>query len=72
MLPCSWLEMWLIHKQASHIEMTPDEPFYLLDDGTAVPPPNFFLRLDRAIQVPLQPDWTTHLWLGGRQSDLIR
>ncbi len=72
MLPCGWLEMWLIHKQASHIEMTPDTPFYLLDDGTAVPPPQLLPHARPRHSGALQLNWTTHLWMGGRQSDLIR
>ena len=39
-LPCGWLEMWLIHHQASIEKMLIDEPFYVLDNETAVPPPN--------------------------------
>lgn len=70
-LPCGWQELWLIHKQASAAEMTPGEPFYVLDDATAVPPSTFFPMLDRAIQLPLQAAWARDLWLLGRQARLI-
>lgn len=70
-LQCGWTEMWLIHKQASAVEISPEQPFYVLDDATAVPPQNFFLMLDRALELPLQSAWARDLWLIGRQEKLI-
>ena len=41
-LPCGWANHILIHKQASLKEMNPEQPFYLLDDGTQPIPPLFY------------------------------
>ncbi len=70
-LPCGWLEMWLIHKQASITAMSPTEPFYIIDDATAVPPDTFFPMINRSLSTPMLSPWATYLWLSGRQEDLI-
>ncbi|MCP5096741.1 MAG: hypothetical protein GY943_14405 [Chloroflexi bacterium] len=55
-LLCRWLEMWLIHKQASFQQLNPERPFYFLHDATNQPnATTFFTLLDRALQTPLLP-----------------
>jgi hypothetical protein len=70
-LPCGWHHMVLIHKQASLKEMNPEQPFYLLDDGRQPIPPLFYPMLNKALALPLLPDWCDYLWQSGRQQRLI-
>jgi hypothetical protein len=52
-LPCGWTSTALIHKQASLKEMNPEQPFYLLDDGTRPIPPLFYAMLNKSLALPL-------------------
>jgi hypothetical protein len=61
----------LIHKQASLQEMSPQEPFYLLDDGQQAIPPLFYPMLNKCLAVPLLEEWAGYLWEEGRARDLI-
>jgi hypothetical protein len=70
-LPCGWHHLILIHKQASLKEMNPEQPFYLLDDGRQPIPPLFYPMLNKALALPLLPDWSDYLWQNGRQRKLI-
>lgn len=70
-LPCGWVNWALIHKQASLKEMNPEEPFYLLDDGRRRLPALFYPMLNKALALPLLPDWSDYLWQSGRQRQLI-
>ena len=70
-LPCGWVDWILLHKQASLKEMNPDQPFYLLDDGTEPIPPLFYPMLNRCLAVPVLPEWSTYLWVCGRERELI-
>jgi hypothetical protein len=65
-LSCGWTDHILIHKQASLKEMNPEQPFYLLDDGTQPIPPLFYAMLNKALALPLLPDWAGYLWENGR------
>ncbi|MCB0581865.1 MAG: hypothetical protein KDD10_21475 [Phaeodactylibacter sp.] len=72
-LPCGWLELWLIHKQASAQLLNPERPFYFLHDATNQPVAHtFFILLNKALQTPMLPDWTEYLWTTGRSEHLIR
>jgi hypothetical protein len=71
-LPCGWTDYILIHKQASLREMNPEQPFYLLDDGTRPIPPLFYAMLNKALALPLVPDWSGYLWEHGRECKLIK
>ena len=70
-LPCGWADQILIHKQASLKEMNPEQPFYLLDDGTQPIPPLFYAMLNKALALPLLPNWAEYLWANGRLQKLI-
>jgi hypothetical protein len=70
-LPCGWADHILIHKQASLKEMNPEQPFYLLDDGTQPIPPLFYPMLDKCLALPLLPEWAGYLWENGRVCNLI-
>ncbi|MBK7916792.1 MAG: hypothetical protein IPJ94_11145 [Chloroflexi bacterium] len=70
-LPCGWQHTALIHKQASLREMNPERPFYLLDDGTQPIPPLFYAMLNKALALPLLPEWAGYLWANGREGKLI-
>ncbi|MBX3058839.1 MAG: hypothetical protein KF770_20430 [Anaerolineae bacterium] len=70
-LPCGWANHILIHKQASLKEMNPEEPFYLLDDGTQPIPPLFYPMLNKCLALPLLPEWAGYLWENGRTRKLI-
>lgn len=70
-LPCGWANHILIHKQASLKEMNPEQPFYLLDDGTQSIPPLFYPMLNKCLAVPVLEEWTEYLWENGRQRNLI-
>jgi hypothetical protein len=70
-LPCGWHHLVLIHEQASLKEMNPEQPFYLLDDGRQPIPPLFYPMLNKALALPLLPEWSDYLWQHGRQQRLI-
>jgi hypothetical protein len=70
-LPCGWANHILIHKQASLKEMNPEQPFYLLDDGTQPIPPLFYPMLNKCLALPLLPEWAGYLWENGRAHKLI-
>lgn len=70
-LPCGWANHILIHKQASLKEMNPEQPFYLLDDGTRPIPPLFYPMLNKCLALPLLPEWAGYLWENGRERNLI-
>jgi len=70
-LPCGWANHILIHKQASLKEMNPEQPFYLLDDGTQPIPPLFYPMLNKCLALPLLPEWAGYLWENGRAHELI-
>jgi hypothetical protein len=70
-LPCGWANHILIHKQASLKEMNPEQPFYLLDDGTQPIPPLFYPMLNKCLALPLLPEWAGYLWENGRRRNLI-
>lgn len=70
-LPCGWADHILIHKQASLKEMNPEQPFYLLDDGTQPIPPLFYSMLNKCLALPLLPEWAGYLWENGRTRNLI-
>ncbi|MAU00680.1 MAG: hypothetical protein CL608_26345 [Anaerolineaceae bacterium] len=70
-LPCGWADHILIHKQASLKEMNPEQPFYLLDDGTGPIPPLFYPMLNKCLALPLLPEWAGYLWENGREHNLI-
>ncbi|MCA9962701.1 MAG: hypothetical protein KC423_00600 [Anaerolineales bacterium] len=69
MLPCNWLEMWIIHKQASYQTVTPaDKHLYFItptnQPQTAVSH-TFYLFLNKALATPLLPAWADYLWFRG-------
>ena len=70
-LPCGWADHILIHKQASLKEMNPEQPFYLLDDGTRPIPSVFYPMLNKCLALPLLPEWAGYLWENGRERNLI-
>lgn len=70
-LPCGWADHILIHKQASLKEMNPEQPFYLLDDGTRPIPPLFYAMLNKCLALPLLESWVAYLWENGRERNLI-
>lgn len=70
-LPCGWANHILIHKQTSLKEMNPEQPFYLLDDGRQPIPPLFYPMLNKALALPLLPEWAGYLWENGRERKLI-
>lgn len=71
-LPCGWTDYILIHKQASLREMNPEQPFYLLDNGTRPIPPLFYPMLNKCLALPLLEDWSEYLWENGRERKLIK
>jgi hypothetical protein len=71
-LPCGWDHWCLIHRQASCQEMTPERPFYLIDDGVSPIPAAFLPMLARALAAPVLSGWSEYLWLRGRISLLVR
>lgn len=71
-LPCGWTSTALIHKQASLKEMNPEQPFYLLDDGTRPIPPLFYAMLNKGLALPLLEDWVDYLWVAGRDERLVQ
>lgn len=75
MLPCGWLEMWLIHKQASYQTVTPaDKYLYFIVQSeqpqTAVSA-TFFLFLNKALATPMLPAWADYLWHRGLEYQYI-
>lgn len=84
-LPCGWVSQVLLHKQASLKEMNPEQPFYLLDDGSkpVLPqdgrqlatqwsiPPLFYPMLNKCLSLPLLAEWAGYLWENGRECNLI-
>ncbi len=71
-LPCGWTSTALIHKQASLKEMNPEQPFYLLDDGTRPIPSLFYAMLNKSLALPLLEDWVDYLWVAGREERLVQ
>ncbi|MCA9946488.1 MAG: hypothetical protein KC449_23565 [Anaerolineales bacterium] len=51
--------------------MNPEQPFYLLDDGTQPIPPLFYPMLNKCLALPLLPEWAGCLWENGRAHQLI-
>ncbi|MBK8900235.1 MAG: hypothetical protein IPM53_03540 [Anaerolineaceae bacterium] len=51
--------------------MNPEQPFYLLDDGTQPMPPLLYPMLNKCLALPLLPEWAGCLWENGRESSLI-
>jgi hypothetical protein len=65
--------------------MNPEQPFYLLDDGTQPAlsgptelgkskgpiPPLFYPMLNKCLALPLLPEWADYLWMNGRDRNLI-
>lgn len=70
-LPCGWADHVLLHKQASLKEMNPEAPFYLLDDGSQAIPPLFYAMLNKALAIPVLPQWALYLWQNGREAKLV-
>ena len=70
-LPCGWVDAILLHKQASLQAMNPERPFYLLDDGHQPIPPLFYAMLNKALSLPLLPEWAAYLWENGRARQLV-
>ena len=70
-LPCGWTDYVLIHRQASLKEMSPEEPFFLLDDGERPIPPLFYPMLNKCLAIPLLESWAPVLWEQGRVRGLI-
>jgi hypothetical protein len=70
-LPCGWTNHIVIHKQASLKEMNPEQPFYLLDDGTQLVSPLFYPMLNKCLALPLLENWSEYLWKSGRERNLI-
>jgi hypothetical protein len=70
-LPCGWSDYILIHKQASLQAMNPQEPFYLLDDGSRQIPALFYAMLNKCLAIPLLEAWADYLWTKGREGKLI-
>jgi hypothetical protein len=71
-LPCGWTSTALVHKQASLKEMNPEQPFYLLDDGTRPIPPLFYAMLNKSLALPLLEGWVDYLWVTGRDERLVQ
>jgi hypothetical protein len=74
-LPCGHMESWLIHKQASFTEMSPEKGlFYVTSfsaEGDGPPKDMFFAMLDKLLAIPMLADWTDYLWREGEIKDLI-
>jgi hypothetical protein len=51
--------------------MNPEQPFYLLDDATQPIPPLFYPMLNKALALPLLPQWAGYLWENGRKRSLV-
>ena len=73
-LPCGYVEHWLIHKQASLTEMKPDKGvFYLLDYDEPEDKlmPVFYDMLDKALPIPILPEWASTLFGMARDDKVI-
>ncbi|MBA3530793.1 MAG: hypothetical protein H0T73_02575, partial [Ardenticatenales bacterium] len=71
-LPSGWDHWCLIHRQASCAQMTPGQPFYLVDLNLAPIPATFFPFLSHALSLPLLAGWTEYLWVEGRLRGLVQ
>lgn len=67
-LPCGWMQMVIIHKNASFAHKTTDEPRYLLSttNEPGKPPEGFCEMLRLATPIPILKEWEEKLWLEGR------
>jgi hypothetical protein len=74
-LPCGHMESWLIHKQASFTEMSPEKGLFYVTSfsaaGDGPPKDMFFAMLDKLLAIPMLADWTDYLWREGEIKDLI-
>lgn len=74
-LPSGYMESWLIHKQASFTEMSPEKGlFYVTSfsaDSDGPPKAMFFAMLDKLLAIPMLADWTDYLWKQGEIKSLI-
>ncbi|MCB8986723.1 MAG: hypothetical protein H6661_03115 [Ardenticatenaceae bacterium] len=79
---CGWLEMWLIHKQATHEHVSPGNApyFYVFSPDTGDIPEDtrkshlldsFVTMLDQVIGTPILPNWGTFLLQQGANSRLV-
>ena len=79
MLPESgWLDMWLVHKQCTNEHVNPSRaPHFYVFAPEALPDVvnklqrQFVTRLDRAISLPVLPEWLDYLWRQGDRRGLI-
>lgn len=62
--------MILLHSQASVTESQPDKPFYIV--GKDENHFRFYALLNRALALPLLPEWTDYLWEQGREEMFIK
>ena len=51
--------------------MNPEQPFYLVDDGTRPIPTLFYAMLNKCLALPLLESWSMYLWEHGRERKLI-
>lgn len=69
MLPCGWLEMWLIHKQASYQTITPAAKTVYFITTSEQPETavfhTFYLTLNKLLATPILPAWSQYLWYRG-------
>lgn len=65
-LPNGMIDIAMVHPDLTVSEDN-SKGFYLLsyDDGV---PPGFYNRLNRCLQIPIQPEWTEWLWKYGLQT----
>jgi hypothetical protein len=73
-LPCGWTENWLLHDQASVINMdTGHHFFYVIDQDEDEESfmARFFTMLDKSLPIPMLPAWKKLLWRGGTDEKLI-
>ena len=78
-LPSGWKSWIAVHNQLSFPHMDPGVGwFYVLGDpGSGIhapkqnPPSGFFVRLHKAVSLPLQSVWAATLWAAGIQHHLI-
>jgi hypothetical protein len=59
------------HVKASLKEMNSEQPFYLLDDGMQPLPSLFYPMLNKALALPMLPEWAGYLWENGSERGLI-
>ncbi|MBE2223818.1 MAG: hypothetical protein IAF02_19920 [Anaerolineae bacterium] len=81
MLPESgWLDMWLIHKQCTIDQINPrrNPHFYIFTPDEALNTASdtlkaqFITLLDKAINIPILPEWSEYLWQEGDRKKLIQ